>query len=92
METNNTIRYERAKERVQQLKGFYSSLLSYCIVIPILVYINYRTTTFPWAIFPALGWGIGLLSQWMNATGNHPILGRNWEERKIKEFMDRSEF
>ncbi len=92
MDTDKNLRYERAKERVDDLKSFYSSLFSYCIVIPILVYINYRTSSFPWAIFPALGWGIGLISQWMSATDNHPILGKGWEERKIREYMNNSEF
>lgn len=92
MENKQNFRYQRAKERVDKLKSFYSSLFSYCIVIPILAYINYRTTSFPWAIFPAFGWGIGLISQWMNATGHHPIFGKDWEERKIKEFMNSREF
>jgi len=55
-------RYEKAKERVEAIKGFYGNLTAYCIVIPILIYINYTTTSFPWAIFPALGWGFGVLT------------------------------
>ncbi|TMU56979.1 2TM domain-containing protein [Flagellimonas algicola] len=92
MENYRDFKYERAKERVKELKGFYSSLISYCIVIPILAYVNYQTTSFPWVLFPAIGWGIGLIAQWMNATGHHPILGKNWEERKIKEYMNSNEF
>jgi len=92
MENFNEYRYTKAKERVEAIKGFYGNLLSYCIVIPFLVYLNYHTTSFPWAIFPALGWGFGLIGHWMNAYGYNPILGKDWEERKIKEFMDRSEF
>lgn len=86
------LRYQRAKEKVKGLKDFYSNLVSYCLVMPLLAYINYITTSFPWALFPAVGWGIGLISHWMNAIGYHPVLGRNWEERKIKEYMNNSEF
>lgn len=80
-------KYQKAKEKVAAIKGFYGHLLAYCVVIPLLAYINYRTTDFPWAIFPALGWGFGLLMNGLCAYGYNPIFGKDWEERKIKEFM-----
>ncbi len=85
-------RYEKAKERVEAIKGFYGNLVSYAIVIPILAYINYRTTSFPWAIFPALGWGFGLLGHGLQAFGYNPIFGKSWEERKIKAYMEDDSF
>ena len=92
METQQTYiedkRYQRAKERVEAIKAFYGNITSYIIVIPILIYVNYRTTDFPWAIFPALGWGFGLVMHGMEAYGYSPFLGKNWEERKIKELME----
>ena len=84
-------RYFRAKERVKKVKEFYSNLTSYLIVIPILIFINYRTTEFPWAIFPAMGWGFGVLAHYLEATGRTPFLGKNWEERKINELMQEDE-
>ncbi|MBT8188621.1 MAG: 2TM domain-containing protein, partial [Croceitalea sp.] len=54
--------------------------------------LNYRTTDFLWVLFPALGWGIGLIAHGLNAFGYNPILGKDWEERKIKEFMNSSDF
>jgi hypothetical protein len=81
-------RYEKAKERVQAIKSFYGNLASYVIVIPILVFINWRTTSFPWSIFPALGWGFGLLGHGLQAFGYNPLFGRSWEERKLKEYME----
>lgn len=83
-------KYQKAKKKVQAIKGFYGNLLAYCIVIPILIYINYNTTSFPWAIFPALGWGLGLVINGFCAYGYNPIFGKDWEERKIKEFMQNS--
>ncbi|MDX5583758.1 MAG: 2TM domain-containing protein [Aureibaculum sp.] len=81
-------RYLRAKEKVEKIKGFYSNLISYLIVIPVLAYVNFRTTDFPWVIFPALGWGFGVVAHGMEAYGYNPFMGKNWEERKIREFMD----
>lgn len=85
-------RYEKAKERVEAIKGFYGNLTAYCIVIPILMIINYNTTSFPWAIFPALGWGFGLTAHGLEAFGYNPLFGRNWEARKMREFMDDDNF
>ena len=79
--------YLRAKRRVEEIKGFYGNLIAYIIVIPVLAWLNYKTTDFPWVIFPAVGWGLGVLLHGMSAHGYNPILGKNWEERKIREFM-----
>ncbi len=84
--------YKMAKERVAKLKGFYGNLLSYLIVIPALAILNYRTTDFPWVLFPILGWGIGLAAHGMEAFGYNPLLGKKWEERRIKKYMDDENF
>ena len=85
-------RYEKAKERVEAIKGFYGNLTAYCIVIPFLAFINYRTTSFVWVIFPAVGWGFGLLGHGLKAYGYNPLFGKNWEERKMKEYMEDENF
>ncbi len=89
---NREDRYFRAKERVKALKDFYASLLAYCIVIPFLIWLNLRTTSFPWAVFPALGWGVGLICQALEVYGRNPLWGKRWEERKIREFMNQENF
>ncbi|QWX85560.1 2TM domain-containing protein [Cellulophaga sp. HaHaR_3_176] len=85
-------RYKNAKERVEKIKGFYGNLMAYCIVIPILALINYKTSSFLWVIFPALGWGFGVLAHGMSAFGYNPLLGKKWEERKMREYMNDDEF
>jgi hypothetical protein len=85
-------RYQKAKERVEAIKGFYGNLGAYCLVIPFLAYLNYRTTSFPWVIFPTLGWGFGLLMHGLEAYGYNPLWGKRWEERKIRELMEKEDF
>ena len=85
------LRYKRAKEKVEALKGFYANAISFCIVIPGLAWLNYVTTDFPWIIFPVVGWGLGVTLHAMEVYGYNPLLGKGWEERKIKEFMDKEE-
>jgi len=88
MKNLDEYKYKKAKERVEDIKGFYIHALVYLIAISFLAYFNSISTSFPWVVFPALGWGIGLLAHGMQAYGYFPFLGKNWEERKIKEFME----
>lgn len=84
---NENMAYVKAKERVDQLKGFYGNLISYCCVIPVLVAINVNTTDFQWFWFPVLGWGMGLTFHAIEVFG----YGKNWEERKIQEILKKEE-
>lgn len=95
METSNSINhsaYIRAKERVNELKGFYTHLAIYLIFIPFFVFLNFRSSGFPWAIFPILGWGLGVLGHATEIFGWNPFFGKSWEERKIREYLDNDEF
>ena len=85
-------RYQKAKERVEAIKGFYGNLTAYCIVIPFLIWLNFNTTSFPWVIFPILGWGFGLTMHAMEAFGYNPLWGKRWEEKKIRELMEKDDF
>lgn len=88
-EKNNDNAYYRAKKRVEQLKSFYGNLISYCCVIPFLIFINLRffSREFQWFWFPALGWGFGLLTHALKVFG----YSSNWEERKIQEILHKDE-
>jgi two-component system, LytTR family, sensor kinase len=85
--------YVRARKHVEELKEFYYSLISYCVVIPFLIFIWYRFTpdTIQWFWFPMFGWGMGLCFQAYKVFVNNGVLGRNWEQRKIDEFMQEEE-
>jgi two-component system, LytTR family, sensor kinase len=78
--------YERAQKRVKEIKSFYGNLISYCIVIPFLIIINVITTPdHIWFLFPMLGWGIGVVAHGMSVFA----IGKNWEERKIREILEK---
>jgi len=80
--------YYRAKKRVQQLKGFYGNLISYCCVIPILIFVNLTyMPQFHWFWFSAAGWGFGLTMHAFQTFG----YGANWEERKIQEILNKED-
>lgn len=84
--------YVRARKQVEELKEFYYSLISYFFVIPFLIFINYYTSWhFQWFWFPLFGWGIGLLFHAYKVYVDNGVLGRNWERRKIEQFMREEE-
>ncbi|NND63974.1 MAG: 2TM domain-containing protein [Flavobacteriaceae bacterium] len=90
---NKENKYLRAKERVAEIKKFYTSLLFYVVFIAFLGALNYYTNEwrYMWFLWAAFGWGIGLIFQAAKAFKIMPFMNKNWEERKIKEFMDEDE-
>jgi 2TM domain len=80
---------ERARKRVKEIRSFYINLALYCTIIPILIAINLIFTPgFYWFFFSMGGWGLGLLFHAMSAFNFIPFLGADWEERKLKQFME----
>ncbi|RDW19747.1 2TM domain-containing protein [Oceanobacillus chungangensis] len=85
----NEEKYLRAKKRVQNLKGFYQHLLSYILVNIMLFIINMVTdASHWWFIYPLMGWGIGLIAHALSVYSDG-FMGADWEERKIKEYMEK---
>ena len=91
MHTDNleNSKYVKAVEKVEKLKEFYQNLASYCLVIPFLIFINLKVSPgFQWFWFPLFGWGIGLAFHFLEVNNYNVFLGKNWEDRKIREMMD----
>ena len=85
-------RYKLAKKRVEKLKVFYLHLGIYIASIPFFIYLNYvSNVNFPWAFFPIFGWGIGVLNHASEAFNYSPFFGKKWEERKIRELMEKED-
>ncbi len=85
--------YIKAQKRVKEIKGFYSHLLVMIILLPALVFINLEFSPqyhwFWWAIF---GNVLGLLFHWLGVFGYRAMgLGSDWEEKKIKEIMEKED-
>lgn len=93
MEARNEEKYIRAKERVAEIKEFYSKVVSHLITIAIVAGINYYVNEFrnPWFLWVVFGLGISIIFKAMKTFGGIPFMGRNWEKRKIKELMEEEE-
>lgn len=86
-------KYIRARKHVACIKKFYTSLLFYIIFISFLAGYNYYSNQwrYAWFLWAAFGWGIGLFFQAAKAFKWAPFMNKNWEDRKIKEYMDKDD-
>lgn len=82
--------FQKAQKKVDEIKGFYGNLLAYIIVNCGLIILNLVTSpSYYWFIFPMMGWGIGVLVHGLSVYNCMPFMGDEWEERKIREIMER---
>ncbi|GGC87729.1 hypothetical protein GCM10011508_13710 [Flavobacterium lutivivi] len=95
MESKDEIKYQEAKKRVKRIKGFYSHLLVYLVINTMIFIVNIQHLDAGENIFSfknfstAFFWGIGLLAHGLSVFLPTMILGNDWEERKIKEIMNK---
>lgn len=92
----NDFKYLEAVKRVKRIKGFYIHLLVYICVNSFIVYINFQDlkpgeSYFQWQNFlTLLFWGVGLAAHGLSVFLPNFILGKDWEEKKIRELMDKN--
>lgn len=88
-DTEAEARFRRAKERVENIRGFYIHLGIYLIVnlgIFVLNWVLMALYGAAWFFYwPLVGWGIGVLINGYVVFFGDRILGPEWEERKLRE-------
>ena len=95
MENFDEIKYQEAAKRVKKIKGFYTHLTVY-IVINLAIILSkidfgkdgscsFEMRNFSTAFF----WGIGLAAHGLSVFMPSIVMGKNWEEKKIKELMEK---
>lgn len=100
MENLDEIKYKKAKKKVKEEKDFYTHLTVYIVINLALIIINlgvfqsgFSDIKIPkWPMFTTpFFWGIGLFFHWVSVfKGNFAFL-KNWEDKKIKEYMEKEE-
>jgi transcriptional regulator with XRE-family HTH domain len=85
-----TSQEEKAIIYVRDIKGFYNHLIRYGVVMIGLLILNIISgPDYFWVIWPALGWGIGVLSHGLSVFEVFDFFGPNWEKRQIKKRLDK---
>jgi 2TM domain len=100
MEDFNSDKYDRALKKMKDIKGFYSHLVVYIMVNLFLTVAHMGIFTHElvdidlpsWSYFTTpFFWGIGLFFHGLYVFQHKFRFFRDWEERKIKEYMERDE-
>ena len=96
METYKTTqeqKLENARKHVKRIKGFYTHVLVFVLVNVFIIFSNVIADGKGFNdidnYYTALFWGFGLLAHAMSVFAPDFILGNNWEERKIQEYMNK---
>ncbi|MBK7474109.1 MAG: 2TM domain-containing protein [Betaproteobacteria bacterium] len=86
------------RRRVHRIAEFYRHLLVYVIVMSLVWILNViliSTSTRQikwsslWAIWPTLGWGVGVLVHGITVLPAWRFFSQEWEDRKVKELMEK---
>lgn len=86
-----TAEEEKAILYVRDLKGFYTHLIIYGVVIVALLLLNLlRTPDHLWVVWPAFGWGIGVLFHGLNVFEAFNLFGPKWEKRRIEKRLKKN--
>jgi signal transduction histidine kinase len=85
-------KYNDARRRVRALRVFFMHALIYLVVNTLLIVINLLTSPHRfWAGATLMSWGMGLAVHGLIVWSRVGLLGRDWEERKIAEYMARDQ-
>lgn len=93
--SNDEIRYSEALKRVKKIKGFYTHLIVYLVINIMIVIVNIQNLNDGESYFKlenfmtAFFWGIGLIAHALSTFVPGMIFGKNWEEKKINEMMEK---
>jgi hypothetical protein len=75
--------YFRARKRVKARRKLYSHILSWVIMSAFFILLNLFTSNYFWAIFPILGWGIGV------AFHGIQVFSEEWEDKEVDKEYER---
>ncbi len=95
MNTQEEIKYQEVVKRVKKIKGFYTHAAIYVVVNIMIVILNIQDLETGESYFKienfitAFFWGLGLLTHALSVFLPNILLGSNWEEKKIKQLMDK---
>jgi hypothetical protein len=98
-----TEKYARAQERVTQIKKFYKHLIFYVMInfffIGRRIYIDISSGLSFEEVFTDIStfyfffwWGVLVIVHAAKVFGFHSLFNKDWENRKMKEYMNKKDF
>lgn len=87
---DTAVNEEKTIEHVRDLKAFYQHALTYVCVVSGLFVLNVITNPGNlWAVWPAIGWGIGVFFHGINVFELINFFGPRWEKKQIEKRLGR---
>mgnify|MGYP000533360143 CR=1 FL=1 len=85
-------KYLDAKKRIKQIKAFYVHVVVNIVSLAIIIAVNLIFSPhYHWFWFAVIGIGLATFFHWLGVFGANVIgLGKDWEERKIKEYIEKN--
>lgn len=84
------IKYLEAKKQVKRVKGFYIHALVFVLVNILIIVLKLTKSEQEEIHVWGIGfWAIGLLLHGLSVFLPNFIFGKDWEEKKIRELMDK---
>lgn len=78
-------RYSAAQQRARVKLDFYRHLVTYVIVITALAILNFvLTPDYLWFLWPAVGWGVGLIAHATNVFAFSDAALKRLTERELR--------
>jgi len=82
---------EEAIDYVKNLKGFHMNWMAYLVVISGLFILNITVTPeYLWVVWPALGWGIGIVLRAVKLFSLLGVFDAEWEQKQFEKRMNRN--
>ena len=81
-------RFRRAKQRVAELRGFYTHFAIFMLVTAGLAVLNWATGDDWWVQWVIFGWGIGVIAHGMAVFATTPKFVSRWEKRKLRAYLN----
>ena len=82
--------YPEARRHVKALRGLYGHVLVYAAVVGGLALLNLLVSPGHWWVqWTAFGWGLGVAAHGLSVLARGSAFGRDWEERKVREYLER---
>lgn len=95
MQNHDEIIYQEAVKRVKKIKSFYTHAAVYVVINIMLLIVKFQKMNADESFFEfenfstIIFWGIGLAAHGLSVFLPSLIFGKDWEERKLNEFMEK---
>lgn len=79
-----------ALAHVRKIKAFYIHLTQYVVIVGALAILNLFTMpSYPWILWVAGGWGVGVVAHGLRVFNKVPFLNGAWERQQVEKYLGR---